>query len=96
MSSDLLIEVDNNRQHTLMSRFFIQHHLLAVPLFSVLTLSNCSSIDELTSKQSDLVSIEVAKPLENSKQSYMLKNYTTRAPQLPRDWKEVNDEQTGI
>ena len=79
-----------------MSRFFIQHHLLSVPLFSVLTLSNCSSIDELTSKQSDLVSIEVAKPLENSKQSYMLKNYTTRAPQLPRDWKEVNDEQTGI
>ena len=79
-----------------MSRFFIQHHLLTVPLFSVLTLSNCSSIDELTSKQSDLVSIEVAKPLENSKQSYMLKNYTTRAPQLPRDWKEVNDEQTGI
>ena len=79
-----------------MGRFFIQHHLLALPLFSVLTLANCSSIDELTSKQSDLVAIDVAKPLEHSKQSYMVKNYTTRAPQLPRDWKEVNDEQTGI
>ena len=79
-----------------MSRFFIQHHLLAVPLFSVLPLANCSSIDEVTSKQSDLVAIDVAKPLEQSKQSYMVKNYTTRAPQLPRDWKEVNDEQTGI
>ena len=79
-----------------MIRFFIQRHLLAVPLFSVLTLVNCSSIYELTSKQSDLVAIDVAKPLEQSKQSYMVKNYTTRAPQLPRDWKEVNDEQTGI
>ena len=79
-----------------MIRFFIQRHLLAVPLFSVLTLVNCSSIDELTSKQSDLVAIDVAKPLEHSKQSYILKNDTTRAPQLPRDWKEVNDEQTGI
>ena len=79
-----------------MIRFFIQRHLLAVPLFSVLTLANCSSIDELTSKQSDLVAIDVAKPLEHSKQPYMVKNYTTRAPQLPRDWKEVNDEQTGI
>ena len=79
-----------------MIRFFIQRHLLAVPLFSVFTLANCSSIDELTSKQSDLVAIDVAKPLEHSKQSYILKNDTTRAPQLPRDWKEVNDEQTGI
>ena len=79
-----------------MIRFFIQRHLLAVRLFSVLTLANCSSIDELTSKQSDLVAIDVAKPLEHSKQSYMVKNYTTRAPHLTRDLKEVNDEQTGI
>ena len=78
-----------------MVKILVKHQLFLVLFVSVLALVSCSSVKEFTSKQSDLIAIDAANSFKNSKQTHMLNNYAPRTPQPLRDWKEVNDEQTG-